>query len=264
VPPTFPGLNASLATPQETLPGGPDRWQLILVSAIVPGSGQLLQGQSRGVLYLLAEGLVWIGFNWERDRARNARGSYQRLAWEVARDGAGAPTDGDFEYYERLTQWRRSGAFDADPSTPGVQPEMDRTTFNGDAWRLAANLFLGGGPGVPGTSAYEQALAFYSGRAYQGPFLWDWGATGNAWGTYQFLVRDSDRRFERASLILGGALLTRAVSTVDTFLSTATRHRASLRVEGAPRGVPGLPGGGLAPAAIPPGTTYLVLSLSTP
>ncbi|HSG46229.1 MAG TPA: hypothetical protein VLA43_00315, partial [Longimicrobiales bacterium] len=149
-------------------------WQATLASAAVPGSGQFLLGQRRGWAYVGLEALVWTGFVLERSRGLDDRSAYRDLAWEVARGGSGVRLDGDFSYYERMSQWERSGRFDRDPVAPGVQPEVDPATFNGDAWRLASAIFLGGEPAEPGAPGYASALAFYLERAYGEAFLWDW------------------------------------------------------------------------------------------
>src|SRR5690606_6961444 len=108
-----------------------------------------------------------------RRSGRAQRGEYRDLAWMAARGAPQPRRDGDWEYYERLEQWARSGRWDADPGRPGVQPESDDETFNGSLWSLARDLYAAD-PGDEGTPAYALALAYYEERAYPPELLWDW------------------------------------------------------------------------------------------
>ncbi|MDT8340253.1 MAG: hypothetical protein RQ751_01960, partial [Longimicrobiales bacterium] len=192
--------------------------------------------------YLALEALIWTGFALERGRGHSDRTAYRDLAWRTARGAAGERVDGDFTYYERMSLWDRSGAFDADPATPGVQPESDPATFNGDAWRLAANIFLGGRPGDRDAPGYGQALAFYRERAYGEAFLWDWTGHGESQMRFRDLIERSDDHLRNASLILGGAVLNRLASGLDALLSNRTGVPTSVRLETGARGVSGTGG----------------------
>ncbi|UCC24878.1 MAG: hypothetical protein JSU98_14265 [Gemmatimonadales bacterium] len=251
---TSPGARYGLATGEgngpraglEAIPffgnltlSGPDAWGPVAASALLPGVGQLLQGRRRGWLYLGLEALVWVGYLSERDRGRGDRQAYRDLAWEVARSGSGNRVDGDFEYYERLAYWARSGAFDADLVTPGLQPEEDTATFNGDAWRLAVSIFLGGGPADPGSPGYEAALEYYRGRAYPDGFLWDWTGKPEGLARYRGLIDSSDDHLRKASLILGGAVVNRVASSLDAVLTRRLGREAAVRL------VPGPGSGGV-------------------
>jgi len=170
----------------------------------------------------------------ERGKGVSDRDAYRALAWEEARAGAVPRVDGDFPYYERMARWTRSGAFDADPGTPGVQPETDPATFNGDAWRLASGIFLSGGPPDPLAPGYEAALEYYRGRAYGDAFLWDWSGNMGAMERFRQLIGESDDHLRNASLILGGALLNRVASTLDVLLTRGTGAESSLRLVPSP------------------------------
>ena len=141
-----------------------------LYSALVPGLGQRQLGKGRWVAYLAVEGATWIAFGHARWSATNRRGQYRDLAWDVGRQFNGARVDGDFPYYEAMKNFAASGAFDTDPVAPGVQPQMDGSTFNGRAWSLATDIHFP--PGVnplPGDPEYEAALVEYQARAYDEP-----------------------------------------------------------------------------------------------
>lgn len=196
----------------------------------LPGLGQLIRGERRGWLYLAGEAALWYAWSDQRSNARSDRSSYRELAWAVAR-GAPAPrVDADFSYYERLTRWTRSGAFDTDSGTPGVQPETDPLTFNGDAWRLARGLFWNGADSPPSPDAEAAALAFYGARAYAGPLEWDWGGAEEAQERFRRLIRSSDDAFGRARLAVGGLLANRFLSGVDAWLSSRAPGETRLRV----------------------------------
>lgn len=254
---SLPGvLCAQSAGSGETLPfpvASTTDWKPVAASALLPGAGQLMRGQRRGWAYLAAEVAVWTGWGMERSRGREDRTAYRDLAWSAARVGAAGRVDGDWEYYERMSYWIRSGAFDTDPSAAGVQPETDPSTFNGNAWGLAVDIFLGGGTVDPGSPEYAAAIGYYSERAYGEQFLWDWTGQEGALDRYRRLIESSDSHFGRASLILGGLVLDRAVSALDAMLTQRTGRATSVRV------IPGRSRAGR--GAFDP---YLVLSIRTP
>ena len=189
-------------------------------SAVLPGAGQYILDQRRSWAYVAAEALGWVFYIDRRSEGVDLRAGYRDLAWMEARVQAGPRTEGDFEYYERMTKWRTSGAFDVDPGTPGVQPETDPATFNGDAWGLARQIFLPGQGTVPESDPrYQRALEYYEGRAYGPEFLWDWTGKEGEQEEFAALIRRSDDRFRQATNILGLVFANHVVSTVDAFLS---------------------------------------------
>jgi hypothetical protein len=192
----------------------------MLFSLVVPGAGQYTLEQRRTWLYAAIE-VVGTALYFERRGAgSDARRGYRDLAWTRARLQSGARLDGDFGYYETLSHWERSGAYDLDALRAGVQPEPDPATFNGSVWRLAAQIYLGGDASVPETDpAYGRALDYYGERAYGEEFLWDWTAAGTGQQEFSALIARSDERFQQATHVLGAVLLNHLVSSVDAFLS---------------------------------------------
>ncbi len=180
--------------------------------------------------YLAAEAALWWVFADGRSAGAGGRDAYRDLAWDVARAGTTERRDGDFEYYERLTRWARSGAFDAQPGVAGVQPETDPTTFNGDAWRLARELFWGGSDVPPTPDAEAAALDYYRGRAYDEDFVWDWSGAPAEQQRFARLIRESDDGFARARLAVGGLVANRFLSTADVWLSSRTPGTTELRL----------------------------------
>jgi hypothetical protein len=191
-----------------------------LASAALPGAGQLLLGRRRGVLFLAVELVAW-GLHLEaRSDGRTLRSAYRDLAWAVARGAPEPRVDGNFDYYERLAFWTRSGRFDVDPTTPEVQPERDPETFNGRQWRLAADVFLGGDlDAPPGTEAYTAAIEFYRARAYEERYSWDWRDAPEEQERFVALIQDSDDRFQTASVALAAVFGNHVLSALDAFVA---------------------------------------------
>lgn len=199
-------------------------------SLVLPGWGQWAQGQRRAVLYAAAEVALWAFWGHRRHQAADLRDGYRRLAWETARQRRGAYTDGPWSYYEDLSRWQRSGAFDGDGASPGIQPEEDPATFNGSVWRLARDLhFRGGAPG-PGDPAYQAAVAWYQGRAYGDAYLWDWTGQEGAQAEFRDLIHRSDERFRQATTALGAVLANHVLSGADAFLSARVPGALEMRV----------------------------------
>lgn len=200
------------------LPGTLEAVPSPALSLLLPGAGQLVQGQKRGWAYATLEAVGWIFYIERRRSAGDYRGRYRDLAWESARVHASSRIEGDFTYYERLTQWERSGRFDADPGSPGVQPEADASTFNGSVWDRARRIY-GVPSGDPGGPGYESALAYYGELAYRDAFLWDWTEHTEARGRFASLIRTSDAHYRHATIALGLLFANHLISAADAFVS---------------------------------------------
>lgn len=209
-----------------------------LYSLVMPGAGQKSLGQKRALAYIALEAFAWVEFTRARSDGGNLRNRYRTLGWDVARTFGGPRVDGDFAYYEALTKFTRSGAFDVDPNTPGLQPESDPSTFNGNLWSLATDIFFVPGtmPG-PGDPRFERALDFYRERGYGEQFLWDWTGNEAAQARYKNLIRDSDSRFHRSSVMAGVLLANHLVSAIDGLLSARVRAATNGTLDTHIRGV---------------------------
>jgi hypothetical protein len=197
-----------------------------LLSMAIPGAGQHALGLDRKWVYLALEVAGWAFWMERRASAGEYRDRYRDFAWEQGRIQSGARVDGDFDYYERLTKWSRSGAFDSDPGSAGVQPEPDSGTYNGSIWSLASQIFLPPGHAVPESDpAYQSALAYYEQRAYGAALLWDWTSAPGGQEELARLIRASDSRYGQATTILGAVIANHLVSAADAYL--AARGRAS-------------------------------------
>src|SRR5690606_5371015 len=143
------------------------------LSVILPGAGQYRLGQTRWIAYAALEAAGWLWFRDRRASGLDFEARYRDLAWDVARTGTtGVRRDGDFHDYEALARYERSGAFDADATRAGVQPETDPSTYNGALWALARAMFFpAGADSLPVDSPeYARALEYYVERAVAAEF----------------------------------------------------------------------------------------------
>lgn len=203
-----------------------------LLSLALPGAGQHVLGQNRKWVYLALELAGWALWAERRAAAHDYRDRYRDYAWEAARVQSAPRVDGDFDYYERMTKWSRSGAFDTDPISSGVQPELDPGSYNGSIWSLAAQIhFPPGPPPPPPDPAYQDALAYYQRRAYASALLWDWSGASGGQQELALLIEESDSRFGQATTVLGAVIANHVLSAADAFLSARGRSGAArLRV----------------------------------
>jgi hypothetical protein len=194
-----------------------------LLSAVVPGAGQWLQGQNRWSVYAAAEIWAWVMFFDRRREGRKLQERYRDLAWDVARRVSSGPrTEGSWEYYEALTRFTASGAYDADPTRDGVQPEENPKTFNGSVWVLAQEIFnpqSGEEPAGPGSPSYQRAFEYYTSRAYGPEFAWNWGTNTLYQEEYAGLIRASDEDLRGSTTMLGVILANHLLSAVDALVS---------------------------------------------
>jgi hypothetical protein len=191
-----------------------------LASAAVPGSGQLLLGDQRWVPYLALELWAWRTYLDHRARGRELEERYRDVAWSVARRvGTGARRDTVFEYYEALTKWTASGAWNRQPTSPVIVPETDPRTFNGHIWLMARALFMRGSVEVPGSPEYARALEYYRTHAVPPGYAWAWGENELEQQAFAGLITESDAAFRAGGRILGVLLANHVVSAVDALIT---------------------------------------------
>lgn len=203
-------------------------------SLLLPGWGQAHLGQRRAVVYAVAEAAFLALWAERHHRGSTLRNEFRDLAWREARIQSGNRSDPDWAYYETMSKWSRSGAFDGDPQAAGVQPESDPATYNGSIWRLAVDQFVPGGAAPePGGPGHASALSWYRSHAYETPYLWDWSGKEARLVEYKDLIHTSDRRFSQATAALGAVLANHLLSATDAFVSARVPGAAQVRV-GAP------------------------------
>ncbi len=204
-------------------PALPNPGKAFLLSALVPGGGQYLLGQDRWVAYVGVELWAWIQFESRRRDGQRLERRYRDLAWYVARRVSSGPrTEGGWDYYEAMTQYDASGAYDMDPAEAGVQPEADPLTYNGRIWELAQEIYLPEDPDVPPdeeSSAYAKAFHYYLNRAYRPDFAWNWGSATLQREEYARLIRASDENLRRSTTMIGVILANHLLSAVDALVS---------------------------------------------
>jgi hypothetical protein len=196
-------------------------------SALLPGMGQRYLGQGRWIAYLGIEAWAWIQFFDERSEGSALQTDYRDLAWSVARRVSSGPrVDGDFEYYEAMTKFAESGAFDAEPQRPGLQPETDVETFNGSLWQLAREIYFAPDDGEPvseGSPAYQNALQYYRERSITPGFTWSWRENELQQSVYGSLIEQSDENLRNSTTMAGVIILNHVVSAVDALISARLR-----------------------------------------
>ena len=191
--------------------------EAFLSSLLLPGLGQYRLGTRRWLAYAGLEALSAFLYLDNRAEARDLRAAYRDFAWEAARAGlSGEPRrDGDFLYYEALSKWRASGAWDADPTRAGVQPEGDPSTYNGSVWALAVEIFAID-PAAPAESpGFVRALDYYREHGYGPPFLWAWREDSGDRTRFGGLIGSSDEHFKDARRALGILVANHVLSALD-------------------------------------------------
>jgi len=211
---------------------GPGPAAAFLYSLVLPGGGQYALGQRRWIAYLAAEAAALAFLLDRRGEGIDRRNDYRDLAWATARAGAVPRVDPAFEYYERLSKWTRSGAFDSDPLSAGLQPEADPATYNGSVWALAQSIYpLSGGPPEADPN-HQRAVAYYRGRAYADSLAWDWSSDEAAHHRFQDLIERSDDAFRTATVAAGLLLSNHVLSATDAFVTARLRRVSGGRISG--------------------------------
>jgi hypothetical protein len=203
-------------------------WWAPVVSAVIPGGGQVMLRQTRALPYLAIEAFALRQYFEARGEARSRRRDYREIARLAARARFGGPTPvGDFEYYERMEHFLASGRFDIVPGG-SIEPETDVSTFNGSTWLLARQTFWEDPEAPPPVDSpqYQQALQFYSRRAVGTQFQWSWEGAELEQDHFRRTIRRSNDAFREASQFLGVLLANHALSAVDALI-TVRLHQTS-------------------------------------
>ena len=223
--PQGPGSNfvrpAPLPTPAAlTTPAG-----AFAASLVVPGAGQAALGLRRWPAFLVLEAGLWWLWADARGSYRSRTDAYRDLAWEAARIQEGPRVDAGWPYYEAMSHYLASGAFDADPAA-GLQPEEDPATYNGSVWSLARGIYLGG-TSDPGSPEYAAALAWYEDRAAGAGFLWTWAGRDAERARFLSLIDAADDAHRLRTTALGLVLANHLVAAVDALIASRRRHPAA-------------------------------------
>lgn len=210
----------------------------ILLSAILPGTGQAVNGSSRALPYLAIEAFAWTAFVQHSLAYRRRRDGYRNLAASAARAAfSDIRPNGDFEYYERMTHYLEAGRYDL-VAGGVIQPETDTATYNGAVWLLARRTYWTDPSVAPDMTSQEwnRAMAFYTSRAYDQLYRWSWTNAPREYGEFVTLIDESNEANRRAMFDLGVVIANHVLSTVDAYITVRLQRdhrRGDLSIEGA-------------------------------
>ena len=240
LPPQRPDAPSGLASVTvQPRSDGRAPWWAPIASVILPGSGQALLGQQRGVAYAVAEAYLLVqALGAQRDVSRGVR-DYQSIAADGARRAFGGSLPrGPWSYYEDLEKFDASGMYDLVPGGV-VDPETDTTTFNGQSWRLARETFWSDPDVAPPVASepYQKALAFYSARAWGDDFRWSWRNAQLQKDVYKGTIAAANRSNQRRTNLLTVVGANHLASLIDAYITVRIRRYggagiAGMRVDG--------------------------------
>jgi hypothetical protein len=202
--------------------GPPRPWLPPLASLVVPGAGQLLLGQDRGLVYLAIEAFTLGACIRETNLAQQEGDLFRDLAFDVARRAYDPVVrDTAFEYFETMAHFDESGLYDLDPG-PALVPESNPGTYNGAQWLLARRTFWQDPetPPDPTSPEYIRAIQFYQARAVGPNFQWSWRNAPLEQATFRQSIERSDDAYRGARSYLGLLLANHAVSFADALVSS--------------------------------------------
>lgn len=175
----FQSLNAKPIFPQ------------MLMSAVLPGSGEIALGQyTKGIILLTSEAIAANAFI-STDRSMELQQkAYQNYAFKFAGVPLGMPRN----HYQ------------------SVQEYISSEYYNSLIEMMARNYYL---------ILYNDPVSFeqyVSENNFTGAEVWEWQSSSH-WQKYQKLRRDHQKTKINHNLALGVMLLNRAVSVIDTAIS---------------------------------------------
>ena len=204
-------------------------WLPPLASLVAPGSGQLIAGHDRGLVYIAAEVFLLSRYLQLRLDGHHGSERYRELAFTVAQRGfTTTRRDTVFEYYETLERFEASGVYDRNPGG-AFTPEDNPNTYNGSVWLLAQRTYFPdpANPPAPGTIPYINAITFYQRHAIGPDYQWSWADAPLELQEYRATIRSSDNAFRNAQNQLGLLLANHLASAIDALISS--RLSATLR-----------------------------------
>lgn len=177
------------------------------LSALVPGSGQLIQGDRRGWLYLGIEAAGWFSY--------------------LALHSSAAQAEEDYEQFADVNwSWAR---YDTTGNCgPGLGPSED---FEEEKEALE--------------DAYENSRdQFYQDIGEEDVYACGWG-TQSERADYLSMIDDADGLYNAASYVIGAIVLNHVVSAIDAAKSASNKRKAAMQsfhwdVSPVSKGTPGL------------------------
>ena len=152
-----------------------------------------------------------------RVKGTDLRREYRDYAAQKARLQEGPRVDGDFDYYEVMSQWERSGHFDLDLDAKGTQPELNPSYYNGLIWTWRSASSRSVSPLVRGILSTNRQFATTSSMLTE--LAYRVNRTPGGRSTYADIIRKSDDRFRQARNAVGFVIANHLVSAADAFVS---------------------------------------------
>ncbi len=163
----------------------------VLMSAVIPGSGELvLNKTAKGIIFLSADLTAGYIFLRRNNETKWLEQSYKQFAYAKA----DVPKHRSAGYYQLIQKWRSSDEYNA-------FYEM-----------LARNYFLILQYNPQG---YDEYIASHH---YSGEFAWNWD-TAEDWKQYKRIRRSRQQKIMDKNLALGAMIANRLISTLDTALT---------------------------------------------
>ena len=217
--------DARANVPATTRPANP--LGVTIASAVLPGAGQLMLRQRRGVAYVAIEAAALAFYVSQTRDGRRQRERYRSISRDVARaDFNPNGPRGDWDYYELMEKYVSSGEFDAVPGGT-IQPEMDEETFNGSVWLLARRTYWRDADVAPDPASpeYSAAMRFYENRAVPHDMRWTWIGDPAAYQQFRSAISGSNSAFRSAGQTASLILANHFLSAVDAYVSAQIRLR---------------------------------------
>ncbi len=190
--------------------GGPSRAKTILLSALVPGLGQLEAGEKTwGSVFLLGEVASWTGLIVFQTQGSNRREDYIEFAERFAGvEDADGQSDA---YYSAMAQYDRSGE-------PGGPDSYNESEVRWEARQLY--------PNDP-----EAQAQYIAENEITGAQAWDWGTEDER---FDFADRriGSETAYHRVNYAIAGLVVGRVLSVLHAVWMTAGEDEVEPGEEG--------------------------------
>jgi hypothetical protein len=169
-------------------PGAKNPLVAVLMSAVLPGWGELYTGHTaRAKGFMAAEAAIWLGYAGFTIQGNLREDDYK----DYARAFAGVSADAGADYWDDVSDFTRSEGF---------------ASYNESIRREARSLF----PDDP-----EAQEAYFRANGYFGSLTWEWESE-ERFREFRRIKHDASVSFRSAFFMSGLAVLNRAVSAIDS------------------------------------------------
>jgi hypothetical protein len=198
------------AVPAENA-AGPGRGKMMLLSALVPGLGQLHAGEKTwGSVFLLGEIACWTSLIVFETQGSDREDRFVEHAERFA--GVESASGQSDSYYSALATYDRSGL----PGGPDSYNEIEVRSEARDLY-----------PDDP-----NQQAAYIAEHEIQGPLAWDWDTEDHRF-EYADLRIASETSYHRANYAIAGLVAGRVLSVLQVVWSTAEPDEEEEQASGA-------------------------------